>query len=50
MRIEETYDKTTCDECGDYTYAFKVVTSDGVVILELCKKCLLQLLKAIIER
>ena len=50
MKIEANYDERDCDECGDYTYTFKVVTSDGVVVLELCKKCLLELLKAIIER
>jgi hypothetical protein len=50
MYVEEYYDKSYCDNCDDYTYVFLVKSKNGSIELRLCKKCLLQLLKAIIER
>lgn len=50
MTVEEYYDKGYCDNCDEYTYVFRVNTKNGAVVLTLCKKCLLQLLKAIVER
>lgn len=50
MIVEELYEKSHCDNCDEYTYAFEIKTKDGTRCLTLCKKCLLELLKAIIER
>lgn len=51
MKLEESYDKNHCDECGDYGYTFEItLDNDDYPKLRLCKKCLLKLLKAIIER
>ena len=50
MIVEELYEKSICDNCDEYDYAFDIKTKDGTVHLTLCKKCLLELLKAIIER
>lgn len=50
MIVEELYEKSYCDNCEEYTYAFEIKTKDGIRQLTLCKKCLLELLKAIIER
>ena len=53
MKLEEVYDKYECDECGAWDYVFKI-TFEGdeeyPITIRLCKKCLLKLLKAIIER
>lgn len=51
MKLEESYDKGTCDECDEYAYVFEITTNgDEYPRLRLCKKCLLKLLKAIVER
>jgi hypothetical protein len=52
MRLVETDDKYSCDECGDYTYLYKLYIEDKIEYcpVNLCKKCLLNLLKLIIER
>ena len=51
MKVEELYEKDYCDNCDVYSAdVFKIRTTDDTVIIRLCKKCLLQLLKAIIER
>ena len=50
MIVEELYEKSYCDNCEEYIYAFEIKTKDGIRHLTLCKKCLLELLKAIIER
>lgn len=50
MTVEELYEKSCCDNCEDYTYVFEIKTKDGIRQLSLCKKCLLELLKGIIER
>lgn len=50
MIVEEHWDKLYCDNCDDYAYCFLIKTKDGITQLGLCKKCLLELLKAIIER
>lgn len=50
MKVQETNDKYNCDNCCEYTYVFEILTRDGVYNMRLCKKCLLELLKAIIER
>lgn len=50
MKVEECYDKLYCDNCDTYTYVFEIKNKDNEYVLKLCKKCLLQLLKAIIER
>lgn len=50
MIVEELYEKSYCDNCEEYTYAFEIKTKDEIRHLTLCKKCLLELLKAIIER
>ena len=51
MKVEEYIrSKRECDECGAYDYVFDIKLEDDHITLTLCKKCLLQLLKAIIER
>ena len=50
MKVIEQYEKHNCDNCEEYTYTFEIQTKDGVRYLTLCKKCLLELLKGIIER
>ena len=50
MLVQENYDKHHCDNCEDYTYVFEIKLQNEEVVLRLCKKCLLQLLKAIVER
>lgn len=50
MKVEESCDKGHCNNCDSYDYVFDIETKDGSVELTLCKKCLLELLKAIIER
>ena len=50
MIVEDRGDKHYCDNCEEYTYIFEIKTQNGCCYLRLCKKCLLQLLKAIVER
>lgn len=50
MKLEELCDKAYCDNCDTYDYAFEIKTETGIVSIRLCKKCLLKLLKLIIER
>lgn len=50
MKVLDTYDKDGCDNCGAYTYVFDLVDKNDECRLRLCKKCLLELLRAIIER
>ena len=50
MKLQELNDKTICDNCDEYDYTFEIQTDTGIVAIRLCKKCLLQLLKLIIER
>ena len=51
MKLEESYDKRCCDECDTYDYVFEITVKDNEFeSLKLCKKCLLRLLQAIIER
>lgn len=50
MIVEEYYRKNHCDNCEEYTVVFEIKTKDEIVHLRLCKTCLLELLKGIIER
>lgn len=51
MELTESEYKHSCDECDAYTYVFEIETRDeNYPEMRLCKKCLLQLLKLIIER
>ena len=50
MKVIEQYEKHYCDNCEEYTYTFAIQTQRGLTHLTLCKKCLLELLKGIIER
>lgn len=58
MKLEESWDKEPCDECGEYGYTWRLRvkdyddddSSDGYVRVHLCKKCLVKLLHLIIER
>ena len=50
MTCKELYEKHHCNSCDEYTYVFKVTTSNEEYTLYLCKKCVLELLKAIVER
>lgn len=50
MTVEELYEKRCCENCEEYTYTFEIKTKDGTPVVRLCKKYLLELLKAIIER
>lgn len=51
MKLVESDYKYTCDECEDYTYVFQIETRDeDYHQMRLCKRCLLDLLKLIIER
>lgn len=45
----EYYGEITCYECGEVKSVYKIETSGGDRIY-LCTKCLMKLLKAIIER
>jgi hypothetical protein len=51
MKLQESYDKHSCDECDEYTYVFKIDIGeddeDGFPgnSIRLCKKCLLKLFK-----
>ncbi len=53
MKLVELYDEYDCDECDEYTSVF-LITFEGDEAypekIRLCKKCLLKLLKLIIER
>lgn len=48
MTLNESYEKYPCEECDQYTYVFEIKIGDCTT--RLCKKCLLNLLKLIIER
>jgi hypothetical protein len=55
MKLEELYDKYECEECGAWEYTYKITIGHDSedtyeTYIRLCKKCLLKLLKAIIER
>lgn len=51
MKLEESDCKYSCDECDTYGYVFEVTTANNSYpSLRLCKKCLLELLKKIVER
>ena len=56
MKLQETYDKDICEECDEYTYVFKIDIGDDIEggfpehRIRLCKKCLLNLFKLILER
>ena len=57
MKLEESYDKRTCDECGEYDYVWELKLKHEdecgeyeYTDVKLCKKCLMRLLKLIIER
>lgn len=55
MLLKEKYEKWTCEECDTYDYVFEIEIGDETegsysTRIRLCKKCLLKLLKLIIER
>ena len=51
MRVEQDWDyQRECDQCLTREYLYTVILQDGTVMCRLCKKCLLELLKAIVER
>lgn len=50
MRVEEQSYEGTCDDCGDWTTVFVIEVDHNYNSIKLCKKCLLKLLKAIVER
>lgn len=51
MKVEKTFDKSFCSNCDEYCDELYEVCDDyGNIIIKLCKQCLLNLLKAIIER
>ena len=51
MEIKEGWDKCYCDECGKYTNCFDIFAGEEEYAkLQLCKSCLIRLLKLIIER
>ena len=51
IRVEESNDKECCSACDKYGYLFEIRIGDNEwPELRLCKKCLLELMKAIIER
>ena len=61
MKVIETCDKYTCNECGEYDYVFDIFVANSDEFIEdgedysypslrLCKKCLIKLWKAILER
>lgn len=50
MKVEDTFE-SSCDNCGEYVDKLYTIYDDnGNIIIRLCKQCLLNLLKAIIER
>lgn len=50
MKVLYEYEKRICDNCGDYEETFIIANNNGETVIRLCKKCLLELLKGIIER
>lgn len=56
MNLQESYNKYSCEECDEYTYVFKIDIGDNDEsdfpenTIRLCKKCLLNLFKLILER
>lgn len=50
MKVIDTYDKSYCDNCGQWVYVFDIVTDKDAHAMTLCKDCLLELMKGIIER
>lgn len=53
MKLVELYDDYICDECGECTSVFSIAFEEDKECptkIRLCKKCLLKLLKLIIER
>lgn len=50
MKVEDTYDMHICGECDKWAHTYDLELCQGEYHIRLCKKCLLKLLKAIIER
>ena len=51
MKVEENLDhKRYCDNCDAVDYVYEIIFDDGIEVMKLCKKCLLKLSNAIIER
>lgn len=51
MRVfRDIYDDCLCDNCDKKKEVFNVRMKDGTIMLRLCKECLMNLLKAIVER
>ena len=57
MKVIESENKHFCDNCDDYGYTWDIYTSADSAMpgtecyrMSLCKKCLMELFKAILER
>lgn len=50
MLVARNYDVRSCDNCEREEELWEVSTKDGIVVMRLCRECLLELLKAIVER
>lgn len=58
MKVIESEEKRFCDNCYTYDYTWDIYTSKDSAVPEeecypqmsLCKKCLVELFKAILER
>lgn len=50
MKVEELYYEGCCDECDKFTTVYDIYISKDYPVARLCHDCLMQLLKAIVER
>ena len=51
MKVVLSFDDFTCDNCEAYSdERYTIYNKEGHIIIKLCKKCLLELLDAIIKR
>lgn len=50
MKLNRLFDDRQCDECASWCDVYELTLNDGFRILRLCPKCLVKLLKAIVER
>ena len=50
MKLNRLFDVTHCDECECWGDVYELTLNDGFRILRLCPKCIVKLLKEIVER
>jgi hypothetical protein len=50
VKVEKLYYGGSCDDCGEWTTVYEIRSRDGYVVMKLCKGCMLDLIKAIMEK